>query len=250
MNAYKGVYKMKPYSKQVTIKYSDLDSAGFLSLRALMGYLQDVAGSHSSSVGYGYDNIPDTHVTWLLLDWKVDMLMQPEYNSQLTIYTWPRVLEKFYSYREFEVYDSNKNLVAVASSKWILYNVETKKVARITDDIINSFGIHEKSVFEKPMNERPKEPQESTLNFKYKIQRRDIDTNQHVNNLNYIDFAMEALPEEVFQNNEFTKIEIHYKKEIHYKDKIHCYYSFRNNKHVITIKNEDDSVIHAIVKLY
>ena len=32
----------------------------------------------------------------------------------------------------------------------------------------------------------------------YKIQRRDIDTNGHVNNLNYIDFALETIDEELF----------------------------------------------------
>lgn len=241
---------MKTFSKKITVKYSDIDFSGNFSLKALMTYLQDIAGCHSSSVGYGYADIPNTHVTWLVLDWKVQLLKQPDYNTELTISTWPRTLDKFYSYRDFEVYDANKNLIALASSKWLLYNTQEKRIARVTEDIVKAFPLESKSAFDKPLNERPKEPSESSLEFECTIQRRDIDTNEHVNNLHYIDYAMEALPEEIYKSNQFTTVEIHYKKEIKYKDTIRCFYSFRNNKHVVTIKSKDGAVVHSIVKLY
>ena len=72
----------------------------------------------------------------------------------------------------------------------------------------------------------------------------------HVNNLHYIDYALETLDEKIYSENCFPNIEIIYKKEIKYKQKIRCYYSYEKGVHIITIKNEDDSVIHAIVKLY
>lgn len=178
------------------------------------------------------------------------MFKHPRCSEEITIKTWPRVLEKFYSYRDFEVYDNNNNLIAIASSKWIMINTETGKIERMTENIINSYGIVEKSVFDKPLNEKPREPENLKLNFEYKIQRRDIDTNKHVNNVHYIDYAIEALPEEIYNSFEINNLQIHYKKEIKYGEKIKCYYSFKNNKHVIVIKSEDDSILHSIVKLY
>ena len=88
------------------------------------------------------------------------------------------------------------------------------------------------------------------LNFNYEIQRRDLDTNGHVNNLHYLDFAFETLPEDIYTTCNFENLEIFYKKEIKYKEIINCYYSLENNEHIITIKNNDDSVLHAIIKLY
>ena len=41
-----------------------------------------------------------------------------------------------------------------------------------------------------------------------------------------------------------------YKKEIKYGETINCYYSFEDDKHVITIMSEDNTVLHSIVKLY
>ena len=40
-----------------------------------------------------------------------------------------------------------------------------------------------------------------------------------------------------------------YKKEIKYKDKIKCLYKETEDAYVVTIKNEDLSNLHAIVKM-
>lgn len=178
------------------------------------------------------------------------MFSHPKYSEEITIKTWPRILEKFYSYRDFEVYDNNNKLIAIATSKWIMINTQTGKIERMSKNIINAYGTVDKTVFGKPLNERPREPENSIFSFEYTVQRRDIDTNGHVNNVHYIDYAIEALPEEIYNSFEINNLQIHYKKEIKYCEKIKCYYSFKNNKHVITIKSKDDSVLHAIVKLY
>ena len=241
---------MGVYSRKIKLRYSDIGRDNALNLKSLIGYLQEMAGAHSSKACYGLNDMSITHVTWLLLDWKVKMLSHPCYGEELTVNTWPRSFEKCYSYRDFEIFDSNNNLVAIASSKWLLINCDTKRIERITSEIANSFGIVDRNVFEDKLDEKPKAPDNLTLNFKYKIQRRDIDTNGHVNNLHYIDYALETLPENVYNNNEFDNIEINFKKEIKSEDTINCYYSFENNKHIVTIKSEDDSILHSIVKFY
>ena len=238
------------YIEKYKIKYSDVDKKNQLTISSLVNYLQDAAGGHSSLVGYGLNDISKTHIAWLVLDWKIKIFLHPKTNEEITIKTWPRILEKFYSYRDFEVYDINNNIVAVASSKWIMLNTETEKIEKVTEDIVKSYGIVEKSVFDKPLNEKPREPEYSELTFKYQIQRRDIDTNKHVNNAHYIDYALESIPEHVYEKNNFNNLQIHYKKEIKYGEAIKCYYSLKNNKHIITIKSEDNKILHSIVKLY
>lgn len=232
------------------IKYSDISRNNKLTLKAMVGMLQEVAGLHSEQAGYGLNDIPNTHITWLLLNWKIKMFSHPHLNEMLTFKTWPRTIEKIYSYRDFEIFDSNNNLVAIATSKWVLIDADTKRIKKVTPDICEAYGgTVDKNVFDCPIDEKPTIPEDLNLNFNYTIQRRDIDTNGHVNNLHYIDFALETLDEKTYNENEFDNLEIMYKKEIKYKENINCYYSFENNKHIITIKSEDNSVVHAIIKL-
>ena len=102
----------------------------------------------------------------------------------------------------------------------------------------------------RPFKEKLKSPEDLKLNFKYQIQRRDIDTNGHVNNLNYIDFALESLAENIFNNTTFNNLTIEYKKEIKPNEIINCYYSFENNQHIVIIKSENSSITHSIIKLH
>lgn len=234
-----------------TIKYSDVGANNKLTLRALVESLQESAISHSEQSGFGVNNIENTHITWLLLDWKVQIFEYPHSNESITIKTWPRSFDKLYSYRDFKVYDKNNNLIAIASSKWFAIDTQSKKIRKLTPEITDAYGEQiTDSVFKEPFKSKVIAPENSKLNFSYIIQRRDIDTNGHVNNLNYIDYALETLDEDIFTNTVFNNLEIIYKKEIKLKENIKCYYSFEDNKHIVTIKSEDDATVHAIVKLY
>ena len=242
---------MSIFTYEYKTRYTDVGSNNKLTLKALVATLQQAAISHSEEAGYGISSIHETHLAWLLLDWKVQVISYPHFNETLTVKTWPRVFDKLYSYRDFEVFDSKNNLVVIASSKWFAIDTLTKKIRKLTPEITEAYGSPvTKSVFENAFNEKLKVPETLKLNFNYEIQRRDIDTNGHVNNLNYIDFALETLDEEIYNNNTFNNIEVIYKKEIKLHVKINCYYSFENEKHIITIKSEDNQTIHAVIKLY
>lgn len=242
---------MKKYSEFFTVRYTDVNRLNHLTLKSLVTYFQEVAGRHSQLAGYSVNDIPNTHVTWLLINWKVKMFSHPHVNESLKVSTWARDFEKCYSYRDFEVFDTNGKLIAIASSKWVLVNTNTKKLSNITPEIISAYGLLNKNVFDANFTFLSKLVIEnSVLAFSYNIQRRDIDTNGHVNNLHYIDYAFEALPEEVYNNHEFNNIEILYKKEIKYPNKINCYYYELNGEHIILIKSSDGLTLHSIVKLY
>ena len=48
----------------------------------------------------------------------------------------------------------------------------------------------------------------------------------------------------------YNNIEIIYKTQIKLGDKIVCLYTKEENKHIVTIKSEDEKTLHAIVELY
>ena len=242
---------MAIFTYEYTTRYTDVGSDNKLTLKALVATLQQAAISHSEEAGSGVSTIDQTHLAWLLLDWKVQVISYPNSNETLTVKTWPRVFDKLYSYRDFEVFDKDNNLIAVAASKWFAIDTESKKIRKLTPEITAAYGEPvTKCVFENAFQEKLKVPEDLKLNFNYEIQRRDIDTNGHVNNLNYIDFALETLCEKVYNNNTFHNLEVIYKKEIKLHEKINCYYSFENNKNVVTIKNQNNETIHSVIKLY
>ena len=58
---------------------------------------------------------------------------------------------------------------------------------------------------------------------------------------------------EIFKKNigfKFDNIEIMYKNGAYLGDNLKCLYSCVNNEHFVTIKSEDDTKLHSIIKLY
>ena len=69
-----------------------------------------------------------------------------------------------------------------------------------------------------------------------------------MHNLNYIELANEALPEETYRGALFNDVRITYKKEIKLGDTVKCKYAYQQDKHIVVVKSSDESVVHAIIE--
>ena len=54
----------------------------------------------------------------------------------------------------------------------------------------------------------------------FHVRKSDIDVNRHVNNIRYVDWAFDALPEELALGGTLRRLQIHYKKEVHYGEPV------------------------------
>lgn len=239
------------FSKTMMINYSDVDSKNQVTNKGILRILQEVAGMHSSSLGYGVNDIPITGLAWIILNWKLKVFLRLKTHDSITINTWLRTENPLFTYRDFEILDKDGKIVAKATSKWVLYDVNKGSVIKIPEEVNNSFIYMDRYAFTEKINEKIKEPEELTLVKDYVVQRRDIDTNNHVNNLCYLDYAYEALPEEIYNGIAFSDIEIMYKHEAKLGENLCLYFSSNNdNEYIVTIKSKESQKLHAIIKLF
>ena len=240
---------MAVFTHTFEIGFRDVGKSNKLTNRALIGFLEDIAGMHSNAVGLGLNDISTTGLSWILLNWKVRVFKRPIYGQKILVKTWSRKAEKFYTYRDFEVFDESNNLLAIATTKWLLLNAKTKGIEKITDDVINRYESQNVPVFKDEFEvNKITDPKVYDACFSYNIQRKDIDINDHMHNVYYLDLAYEALPDEVYKNCKFDNFEIMYKKEIKFGESVKCFYSCIDDVHYITIKSDDEKTLHAIIK--
>lgn len=238
------------YKEEFKVGLKDVWKGKEVSNIAILEYLEDIAAYHSDSVGYGIETSDKTHLTWLLLDWKVKVIKRPEYGQTLDIHTWSRHIIKCYAYRDFEVYDENGELCVIASSKWLLVNNQTGKIAKVEQEMADKYQSEiDRSVFDEKEIEKIKLPQDFKSSIKYQVKRNDIDVIGHMHNLYYLNLAYEALPHEVYMDRPFDEVRIMYKKEIKQGDIVCCKYAYENNRHIVAILSNDEKVLHAIIQI-
>lgn len=229
----------------------DIGKDNLIKNRSILEYLENAGTYHSDLAGYGPNDIKRTGVTWILLDWKLQMTNRPKYGETVYIETWAKGINKYFTDRDFKIYNAKHELCGMASSKWALVDTNTGRIARITEDIMKNYESEDIHVFPEGELDKLKEPEECSNYINYTVIRKDIDLNRHMHNLYYLDLAYEALPQDVyFDERPFSNVRISYKKEIKLGDTLVCKYAKVDNKHVVTIKNSDESKIHSIIELY
>ena len=241
---------MTIFEYETRVDISKVNSKAFVTNKGMLELLENVACMHSDMAKYGIKDIPTTHLSWIQLNWRVSILRRLEYGEKITIKTWARESTKVSTLRDFEVLDKDGKTVCIATTRWTLINTDTQSITKITDDIINKYEPDSRTVFSGFEFKKLKEPTAFSNEYTYTTQRRDIDVNKHMHNLNYLDLAYEALPEEVYFNQEFDNIEIMYKTAIKLGDISKCLYSFEDNKHIVCIKSPDNTILHCIINLW
>lgn len=234
---------MNLFSKKFFIEYCDTDDNCEITNKGFLRYMQEVAMLHSDEVGYSSKTVTSTNKAWLLLNWKIKVFKRPIWSSEITVQTWERSLDKYFAYRDFEILDKYNQIVAIASSKWVLVDATTHSLCLLDEYAASANNVLKKSVFGtfKFAKLKPQDTFESSLN--YTILKHDLDSNHHVNNLNYIDFAYEVLP----LGKDYSDLEISYLKESKLNDTLEITFTSQGDTDIVTIRNLTQNCISAII---
>ncbi len=240
-----------PYTYETTVTYSDIGPDLRLCHRGLLRVMQEAAAIDSQNHGYGLLNTEETGLCWILAGWRLEQLERPVWNTPLSVQTWPRTMEGFFSDRDFALYAEGR-LAARGTSHWLLVNVSTGRIARITDQVRGAYELGERAMFDTPIPSNSKSALDARETFSTVVTRRDIDTNHHVNNIHYLDYALEALPEEALRDLPPT-VEIIFRKQILLGASIRCLTSVtEDGKYQVEIQSGQgkDTIHHAFVWFY
>lgn len=217
-----------------------------LKIPAIMKILENAGTKHTDLVG---DNILDSSnkgLTWILTDWYLEINFFPSYGSKILSKTWSQLTTTtFGCARDFELYADGKQ-AAIASTRWVLLDLKTERPTKIDKEWFTIYQSEDKSVFDNPRLPKTENITEFSNEKELEIRRGDIDFNDHVHNLTYLDYALETIPQDVYDKMDFTKIRISYKSAVKQSDKIVCKYAFVNEKHIVNIFDQNNELKTAI----
>lgn len=242
------------FKETVKIPLKDVEKGNVISDRGLLEIFENVATHHSDSVHDGVNEIKEKGHAWVLMDWKVKVLSRPKYGGEFKVNTWSRENniqdKKVSTYRDFEMYDENGNLCVIATSKWVIVNILTGRLANIDRELQERYEPEIKSVFDAWDIEKILPCTDSICESEYTVQRHDVDFNLHMHNIYYMNLAYNALPEEVYETRPFNNFRISYKREIKLGETVKCKYNYVNEQHVVSVYNQAETKLHSIITLY
>jgi len=162
--------------------------------------------------------------SWLCLSQTKDTVFIIRYHQNQKIATKQVKLSNEQNWGYAKAFDQQGNLLATASSSWLLMELNDRKMMAIPPELVQSID----RFFPDPSDCLPrpsgKLPLVSNADFEWNAQVGwfDLDFNYHLNNVTYASWMLNALPESVFKSKTLSNFQIRYTKEALLNDQIHC----------------------------
>ena len=222
------------YAFDSRIRYSETDSEGRLTLNALLNYFQDCSTFHSEDVGLGIGYMKEIGQVWVLSAWQIVVNRYPQLGEKVRIVTLPYELKAFLGYRNFAMLDEKGEYIAKANSLWSLLDVTTGKPVIVNEAMRKGYVADEKL----DMDYAPRKitvPEGGQLLESIVVKKHHLDTNHHVNNGQYVNIAMEYLPDDFV----IRQMRAEYKKQAFLEDVLHPYVVQTENGYIIFLQDEE-----------
>jgi medium-chain acyl-[acyl-carrier-protein] hydrolase len=208
----------EPFRKKYEVHSYEVDASGRAQIHALLNYLQDAAGDHAGSLGLGVTDLMRNRLTWLLSRYHIKVVRYPAHGQRITISTWPSGKKGIFALRDFEVSDEEGHPVLTATTSWVLIDLDSKQPIRLNDFVPDDLTYNKRAIADEflPLPELEKAERELSL----PVLMKDLDFNRHVNNVVYIQWALEAVPPDILTALRPVDIEVSYRAEAFYGDRI------------------------------
>lgn len=210
--------KTLKYSARYEILSFDTDYLGQAHLSALMNYLQDAARLHSIREGFSVFDLVKKGVTWVVSRYHLKIHRYPALSEKIFISTWASDKFGYYALRDFEVFDEQEKPVLVATSSWMIIDLESRRPVKVENLFPDDLVLKERAL----EDDFPQLPIVETLDHKttFRVLFEDLDYNRHVNNVIYSRWALEGMPREMLFSARPVEMEINYRAEAFYGDEI------------------------------
>ena len=226
------------YSFKSRVRFSETDINKKLSITGLMNYLQDCSIFQSEDIGAGFSYMKKTQKSWLLSAWNVEVLRRPDVAEEITIGTWPYDFKGIYGLRNFAIFDKDGNYLVKADSCWFLTSMETGRPVRPTAEDIAPYPTVEPRLDMEDLPRKITLPENLEKVGRISVMKHHLDINRHVNNVQYVDIACEAVPE----GCEICGIRAEYRKAAVLGDVIVLKCAVDGDKYAVSLCAEDGSI--------
>ncbi len=235
------------FEKNFQLRYFEMDKLGFASPTTIITLLQEAAADHCLSIGHGLYDLFNQNIGWVLLSGYMQIERYPTYKENITIKTWLSKYTSIKGTRENIIYDESGNIIGRAKGLWLFFDIERRRPIRIFDDISEKWGCFTEESISCDIDKKLKAVDTAEYQKNFLVYRQDLDSNKHVNNLKYLQWLFETVPDEIIDNYYLHSIEGRYVKEANYGDQVESLAELDNDDStfVHTIKVKDNNMVCA-----
>lgn len=195
-----------------TLRAYECDRRGYASILTMCNFMQEAAGNHAAALGLSLENLQVKDLTWVLSRLCVRVMAYPCWHEEVEVETWPSAAGRLFAFRDFEISGAQRRYV-VAASAWVLMDVRSRRPVRMLPIIEEVLPLERGRAPQEQFLDRLVAPAEETNKCSFRVRWLDIDANRHVNNVHYLAWALETVPQDIRRSWQLQELRVEFLDE-------------------------------------
>lgn len=206
--AWKETYRVRSY---------ETDPTGRASTAAVCNYLQEAAANHAYSLRLSVEHFRERPLTWMLGRLRVLVETYPRWRDEVTVETWPSGVDRLLATRDFLIFDGDGRTIGRATTGWMLIDLERRRPVRMPE-AVTALALLDRNRAAEDASATLPAPAAGAAEHHVRVEYNDLDVNKHVNNVRYIEWALEGLTAERRDAHDLAELDVHFRAEAVYGD--------------------------------
>ncbi|KAF2310901.1 hypothetical protein GH714_018270 [Hevea brasiliensis] len=218
------------YRQKVVIRSYEVGPDKTATLESILYLLQETALNHVWLSGLLSNGFGATHgmvrnnLIWVVSKLQVQVDQYPIWGEVVEIDTWVGASGKNGMKRDWLIRSqATGHVFARATSIWVMMNEKTRRLSKMPEEVraeISPWFIEKQAIKEEVPVKIPKLDEKARYAItNLKPKRSDLDMNQHVNNVKYVRWMLETIPDQFLESHQLSGIILEYKGMCEFR---HC----------------------------
>lgn len=191
---------------------------GRASLQTICNYLQEAAWLGAKKNNIDLQGTEDADRGWALIGLHLEMKRYPIWGEKLMISTWPSGKRRLFAYRDFLLQDRSGQTLGRTTSAWVVFDLKKRRLQRLPGWFDRQMPVDCSRVLEDDFEVPLPDLEKVDYACRFHVRLSDLDTQQHVNNVQYIVWALEAAHSFFKQGMQVSDMKIRFLSESNFGD--------------------------------
>lgn len=227
------------YKESYKIRGHEIDEHYLFDPLFIIHYFHDCYANYCTDMGLAAFDLQKEGKTWIMTEIKCDILRElPRWREIIDVETWTYKISGLRTEQNFRMFHREMPL-AKGISRWVVIDERSRKPL-IHKESREKMKCISEELYENYKFKKIPLPQTFTYESSSVVKREDLDFNLHLNSIQYIEKAIETIPEMDRKNKELVSIHAKYRKEIPAGEKLKSFAEIENQNAFHVLKNEEN----------
>jgi medium-chain acyl-[acyl-carrier-protein] hydrolase len=204
------------FSEILRVKSYEVDFQNRWKPHCVQQSLQEAAAVHAGELGFGYPQMRERGLAWVLSRMRIDFGYMPGMGGMVELRTWPKgVQQRLFFTRDFTLTATDGRRIAAATSAWVLVDMAKRRIlppSALPGDLPRHGEDAIPDLLEKiilPTGDAGL-PELGTFSPAYSA----VDPVGHANSARYVEWIVDCFPFESYAERSLGSLQINFSTEV------------------------------------